>query len=271
MPHPFAASAEAGARLYRTGDVARYLPDGKIEFLGRLDHQVKLRGFRIELGEIESVLSLHPRAQDAVVTVREQPDVVGGKRLVAYIVPDPAQAQTLTSGELRHYLKERLPDYMVPSAFVLMEKMPLTPNGKVDRQALPAPELGHVEGEASYVAPRNPVEVAVASIWASVLGVGLVSVHDDFFEVGGHSLAATQVVSRVREAFHVELPLRRLFETPTIEGLASAIAEMQGAVRDDTPVISRVSSMPEDEMELDLNQLSDEEVDALLRDMMTGR
>ncbi|MGA7732188.1 MAG: amino acid adenylation domain-containing protein [Chloroflexia bacterium] len=271
VPDPYAASAESGARLYRTGDMARYLPDGKIEFLGRLDHQVKLRGFRIELGEIESVLSLHPGAQDAVVMVREQPDVAGGKRLVAYVVPDPAQAQTLTSGELRHYLKERLPDYMVPSAFVLMEKMPLTPNGKVDRQALPAPELGHAEGEASYVAPRNPVEDAVASIWASVLGVGLVSVHDDFFEVGGHSLAATQVVSRVREAFHVELPLRRLFETPTIEGLAMSIAEMQGAERADAPVISRVSSMPEDELPLDLDQLSDDEVDALLRDIMTGR
>jgi amino acid adenylation domain-containing protein len=258
-----------GERLYRTGDLARYLPGGRIEFLGRIDHQVKVRGFRIELGEIEAVLAEHPSVQDVVVTAREREDVPGDKHLVAYIVDGSGRPPA--PGELRQYLREKLPDYMVPSAFVAMEKLPLTPNGKVDRRALPAPELGRAEGEEGYVAPRNPVEEAVAAIWVSVLGIERVGVHDSFFEVGGHSLAATQVVSRVREALRVELPLRRLFETPTIEGLASAVAEMQSDAQKGMTAISRVSIGAEDELPADLDQLSDEEVDALLREMMAGQ
>jgi amino acid adenylation domain-containing protein len=271
-PHSaFPIPHSEGERLYRTGDLARYLPDGRIEFLGRIDHQVKVRGFRIELGEIEAVLAQHPSVQDVVVTAREREDVPGDKHLVAYIVGEAGQGQPPTSGELRQYLREKLPDYMVPSAFVPMEKLPLTPNGKVDRRVLPAPELGRSEGEEGYVAPRGPVEEAVAAIWVSVLGVERVGVHDSFFEVGGHSLAATQVVSRVREALRVELPLRRLFETPTIEGLATAVAEMQSGAQKGMSAISRVSIGVEDELQADLEQLSDEEVEALLRDMMAGQ
>jgi acyl carrier protein len=242
-----------------------------MEFMGRIDHQVKLRGFRIELGEIEAVLAHYPSVQDVVVMAREREDALGDKLLVAYIVGDPGQGQPPTSSELRQYLKERLPDYMVPSAFVLLDAMPLTPNGKIDRRALPAPELGSAEGEEGYVAPRDPVEEAIAAIWTSVLGIEHVGVHDSFFEVGGHSLAATQVVSRVREALRVELPLRRLFETPTIEGLASAVAEMQSSTRNDIPAFSRVSKEAEEELPPDLEQLSDEEVEALLREMMAGQ
>ncbi|HYP40107.1 MAG TPA: amino acid adenylation domain-containing protein [Chloroflexia bacterium] len=281
VPHPFASTEyrvpsteltpHLGGRLYRTGDLARYLPDGRIEFLGRIDHQVKVRGFRIELGEIEAVLAQYPSVQDVVVTAREREDVPGDRHLVAYIVDGSGQGQPPTPGELRQYLKEKLPDYMVPSAFVPMEKLPLTPNGKVDRRALPAPELGRAEGEEGYVAPRNPVEEAVAAIWTSVLGIERVGVHDSFFEVGGHSLAATQVVSRVREALRVELPLRRLFETPTIEGLASAVAEMRSGAQKGMTAISRVSIGVEEELPADLDQLSDEEVDALLREMMAGK
>ncbi|HKP51511.1 MAG TPA: amino acid adenylation domain-containing protein [Chloroflexia bacterium] len=267
---PNSGTPHLEGRLYRTGDLARYLPDGRIEFLGRIDQQVKVRGFRIELGEIEAVLAQHPSVQDVVVTARERDDAPGDKRLVAYVVGDSGQGQPSTPSELRQYLKERLPEYMVPSAFVQMEKLPLTANGKVDRRALPAPELGRAEGDAEYVAPRNPVEETVAAIWVSVLGIERVGVHDSFFEVGGHSLAATQVVSRVREALRVELPLRRLFETPTIEGLAEAITEIQSDVSAEIPAISRASAEEWGEFP-DIEGLSDEEVDALLREMMADR
>ncbi|HEX9987857.1 MAG TPA: amino acid adenylation domain-containing protein [Chloroflexia bacterium] len=260
-----------GTRLYRTGDLARYLPDGSMEFMGRIDHQVKLRGFRIELGEIEAVLAQYPSVRDVVVIARERQDAQGDKLLIAYIVGDPRRGQPPTSSELRQYLREKLPDYMVPSAFVLLDEMPLTPNGKIDRRALPAPELGSAEGDEGYVAPRDLVEEAIAAIWVSVLGIEHVGVHDSFFEVGGHSLAATQVVSRVREALRVELPLRRLFETPTIEGLASAVTEMQSDAQKGMTTISRVSIGVEEELPADLDQLSDEEVEALLREMMAGQ
>ncbi len=217
LPDPF--SDEPGARLYRTGDLCRYLPDGDLEYLGRMDHQVKVRGFRIELGEIESVLAEHPAIRAAAVLARE--DVPGDKRLVAYLVAREAPLPGVR--ELRDHLKNKLPDYMVPAAFVALEALPLTPNGKVDRRALPAPEADGSGQEHDHVAPRTPVEDVLAGIWAAVLRVDRVSVMDNFFELGGHSLLATQVIGRLRSIFAVDVPLRALFEAPTVAGLATHI------------------------------------------------
>jgi amino acid adenylation domain-containing protein len=218
IPHLY--SREGGVRLYRTGDLARYLPDGSIEFLGRMDQQVKLRGFRIELGEIETVLSAHEAVQATVVIARE--DKPGEKRLVAYVVA-AVEEHSMTTGELRNYLRGRLPEYMVPSAFVLLDQLPLTPNGKVDRRALPAPGATQVQPGVQFVAPRNPVEEALADIWRGLLGVERVGVNDNFFELGGHSLMATRVLSNVRRIFRIELPLRVIFESSTVADLALAI------------------------------------------------
>ncbi len=217
VPHPF--SEETGARLYRTGDLARYDADGNLHFLGRIDQQVKIRGYRIEPGEIEAALEEHPAVRQAVVLARE--DRPGDKRLVAYVVRKPGQ--TATVNELRSDLKEKLPAYMVPSSFVFLDGLPLTPNGKVDRKALPAPELGRSGLERGLVVPRTPIEEVLASIWAEVLKRDSVGVQDNFFELGGHSLLATRVMSQVREAFQVEVPLRRMFEAQTLAGLAETI------------------------------------------------
>jgi acyl carrier protein len=207
-------------RLYKTGDVARYLPDGNIEFLGRTDDQVKIRGFRIELGEIEAVLGQHHAVRETVVLARE--DIPGERRLIAYIVLKQRPVPTAT--ELRSFLKEKMPDYMVPSAFVWLEELPLTPNGKVDRRALPAPDQSRPDLKESFVAPRTPAEEVIAGIWAEVLKLEQVGVHDNFFDLGGHSLLATQVMSRVREAFRMEMPLRTLFEAPTVAQLGESVA-----------------------------------------------
>ena len=191
IPHPFAA--EPGCRLYRTGDFARYLPDGNIEFLGRRDQQLKIRGFRIELGEIEATLSRHPAVRQSVVAasggIGGEPAAVpgAGRRLVAYVVPKEMPWPGVS--ELRGFLKERLPEYMLPSAFVLLDGLPLTPAGKVDRGALPAPDQLRPELEKGFVAPRTPIEAKLAEIWASVLRLEQVGIHDDFFELGGHSLS----------------------------------------------------------------------------------
>ncbi|QDL09660.1 non-ribosomal peptide synthetase [Brasilonema octagenarum UFV-E1] len=209
-------------RLYKTGDLARYLSDGNIEYLGRIDNQVKIRGFRIELGEIEAVLSQHSHVQASCAIARE--DIPGNKRLVAYIVPQ--KEQTLTVSELRGFLKEKLPEYMVPSAIVILEALPLTPNGKLDRRALPAPDL-HSEITDKYVAPRNPIEEILSLIWAQVLKIEQVGIYDNFFELGGHSLLATQLVSRVRTSLKVELPLRSLFAAPTVAAIAQSIGQLQ--------------------------------------------
>jgi amino acid adenylation domain-containing protein len=211
-----------GERLYRTGDLARWRADGELEFLGRLDHQVKLRGYRIELGEIEAELRGHGSVKDAVVVARQ--GAAGDKRLVGYVVgrgdgvgPD-AEA-------LRSHVKQSLPDYMVPSAFVVIDALPLTPNGKVDRKALPAPEGGAGIVRAAYVAPRTPSEEVLAGIWAPLLELDKVGVNDNFFELGGHSLLAMRVTARLREAFGIELPLRAVFETPTVAELSKSIEE----------------------------------------------
>jgi amino acid adenylation domain-containing protein len=215
--NPF--SDEPGSRLYKTGDLARYMDDGNIEFLGRIDHQVKIRGFRIELGEIEAALNQHPAVLETVLLARE--DTLDNKRLVAYIVPGFGQAPTIS--ELRSFLKARLPDYMVPSAFVFLDALPLTPNGKIDRRALPAPDTSKPLGEKGYVAPQTAVEEMLAGIWTDVLEVKQVSIHDNFFDLGGHSLLATQLISRLRDTFNVEFPLRGLFESPTLASLSERL------------------------------------------------
>jgi amino acid adenylation domain-containing protein len=214
-------------RLYKTGDQVRYLPDGNIEYLGRIDDQVKVRGFRIELGEIEAALSQHPNLLQVAVTLRE--DIPSQKSLVAYTVPLQAPAPTV--GDLRHFLKERLPDYMVPSAFVILESLPLTPNGKVDRKLLPAPDLKSLIEKAEFVAPQTPTEELVASIWAEVLGVEQLSINDNFFELGGHSLLATQLLSKLSSHFGLNLPLSKLFETPTVAGFSSYIEAISWATQ----------------------------------------
>jgi amino acid adenylation domain-containing protein len=211
-----------GDRLYRTGDLGRYLPDGNVEPLGRADFQVKIRGFRIEPGEIEAVLGSHEAVREVVVLARE--DAPGERRLVAYLVPEAGELPA--TQELRGFLKERLPDYMVPSAFVTLDALPLTPNRKVDRRALPAPSQAQAEPETAAPA-RTPVERKLAQIWASILKVERVGVEDNFFELGGHSLLALRCLARVREEFEVELPLRRLFESPTVAGLAACIEELR--------------------------------------------
>jgi len=220
VPDPF--SGRPGARLYRSGDLARFLPDGDLEYLGRIDHQVKIRGFRIELGEIEAVLGSHPAVRECAVLVRD--DVAGSRALVAYVTGDAPPS----SRELRAFVAERLPDYMVPAFFVPLAAFPLTVNGKLDRRALPAPERGG--SEEDFGAPADPVEELLAGVWAGVLGLERVGVRDDFFALGGHSLLATQVVSRIRGVLGVDLPLRALFESPTVAGLAEAVRQSrQGA------------------------------------------
>jgi acyl-coenzyme A synthetase/AMP-(fatty) acid ligase/acyl carrier protein len=220
VPHPFAPNSHPGARLYRTGDLARYRPTGDLEFLGRLDTQVKVRGFRIEPGEIETALGQHPAVQAGVVVPHGER--AGEKRLVAYVVPAPGAAREDLGDRLRDHLSAHLPAYMVPAAVVLLDALPLTPNGKVDRRALPAPDWGRAARDAA-VAPRTPTEQALAQIWAEVLDVAAVGVHDDFFELGGHSLLATRVASRIYQAFEVRVPLRRLFEAPTVAELAPVV------------------------------------------------
>ncbi|MGC9395826.1 MAG: non-ribosomal peptide synthetase, partial [Anaerolineae bacterium] len=215
VPHPF--SDVPGARLYKTGDRARYLPSGDVEFMGRLDNQVKIRGYRVEPGEIEACLEQHPAVQNAVVVARE--DIPGDKRLVAYIVAQP-EAQP-SADLLREALQTALPDYMIPSAFVLLDAFPLTPNGKVNRSALPVPDWTHAA--ATYTAPRTTAEEMLAEIWQDVLGIPEVGVHDNFFALGGHSLLATRVISRAQQAFQVSIPLRAIFEAPTVAGLATTV------------------------------------------------
>ena len=209
----------AFSRLYKTGDLARYLPNGELEILGRIDHQVKIRGYRIELGEIEAALAQHPAAQEGVVTMHEEGP--GDQRLAAYVVLNPDK--TLTLDEMRSFLLQQLPDYMVPGGLVLLEALPRTPNGKIDRRALPAPDWSSSVHADTFVAPRTPVEKQLAEIWAEVLRIQKVGVNDNFFELGGHSLLATQIMSRTTQALAVDVPLRTLFELPTIAALAERI------------------------------------------------
>ena len=255
IPHPF--SSAGGERLYKTGDVARILADGTVEFLGRRDEQVKLRGYRVELGEIEAALNAHPQLRESVATVRE--DTPGDQRLVAYVVPREAQAETetggsnppthsLTTNTLQNYLRARLPEYMIPSTFVHLEKLPTLPNSKIDRKALPAPDSARRDRASTYVAPRNQTEERLAAFWSEILGVERIGVNDNFFDLGGHSLLATQALSRIRETFQTDLSLRSFFAAPTIAALSVSIAETLAAQVSDAEleaVMAELEQLPE--------------------------
>ncbi|MHC5771958.1 MAG: amino acid adenylation domain-containing protein, partial [Nostoc sp.] len=219
VPNPFENSKFN--RLYKTGDLVCYTNIGDLQYLGRIDNQVKLRGYRIELGEIESVLETHPQVKQALVIVREE--IPGNKQLVAYAV---AQENSLTSKQLRELAQKKLPEYMLPSSFVILDTLPLTPNGKVDRKALPAPNR-EWEREREYTATHTASEEIIANIFTNVLGVGKVSIYDNFFKLGGHSLLATQLISRIRQAFEVELPLRAIFESPTVAQLGETLDQLR--------------------------------------------
>jgi amino acid adenylation domain-containing protein len=248
-------SSELGARLYRTGDLVRYRADGNIEFLGRMDDQVKLRGFRIELGEIEATLGQCEGVGQAAVVLREES---GDKRLVAYVV---RKREGIETGDLRRFLQEKLPEYMIPSVFVFLNELPLSVSGKVNRHVLPVPEQVRPELAVRYVGPRTPVEEELARIWAELLKIERVGIHDNFFELGGHSLLATHVISQVRRLFNVSLPLRRLFEMPTISEMAKSLTVL--------------CDRPEHEDELakifaELENMSDEEAKRALADADKG-
>ncbi|HEY0781546.1 MAG TPA: non-ribosomal peptide synthetase, partial [Thermoanaerobaculia bacterium] len=238
LPDPFAEDPLGESRLYRTGDLARWRPDGTLDFLGRIDFQVKVRGIRVEPGEVESALLGHPGVREAVVTAAAE--AAGGHRLVAYYVPDGADGRAdgplaVTSAELRAHLQGCLPEHLVPSLFVPLAELPLTANGKVDRKALPAPEArlaGEAE-DAPRTLPRTPAEEVIAGIWQELLGAGPLSqpvgVDDDFFQLGGHSLLAIRMLSRLRAALGADLPVQQVFESPTIAGLGAAVARALGS------------------------------------------
>jgi amino acid adenylation domain-containing protein len=251
IPHPH--GREPGARIYRTGDLARHLPGGEIEYLGRTDHQVKVRGFRIELGEIEAALEQQAGVREAVVLAQD--DANGGKRLVAYLVA-ARDGRAATTDELRSHLRRKLPEYMIPSAFVVLEQLPLTPNSKVNRRELQSLEVLRGESADNFVPPRTPVEEALADIWAQVLRMEKVSVNDNFFDLGGHSLLATQVTSRIRDVLNVELHLRSLFESPTVADLSAFIEHSLIAQADEAELAAALE---------ELDQLSDEDIGGLLQ------
>jgi thioesterase domain-containing protein/acyl carrier protein len=224
IAHPL--NPDPKARLYRTGDLVRYLPDGNIEFLGRIDHQVKIRGFRIELGEIETVLRQHSGINETVVLARE--DTPGDKCVVAYFVPTRGAAPT--TAELRSFLREKLPEYMLPSIFVTLKSMPLTPNGKVDRRAFPAPDQAELALTGMFAAPKDIIETRLVQIWDAVLGVRPIGVRDNYFELGGHSLLAVKLMHRIEQAFETILPIATLLQAPTIEQLAGILRQKESSL-----------------------------------------
>ena len=272
LADPFVA--EADARMYKTGDVGKWSPDGTIEHLGRNDHQVKIRGFRIELGEIEAALASHTAVREAVVTARE--DVPGQKRLVAYYTAADRNRQLGGAAEFRSHLFSKLPDYMVPAAYVRLERIPLTANGKLDRKALPTPE-GEVYAVRGYEAPQGETETRLVGIWADLLKVGRVGRHDNFFELGGHSLLAMQLTARIRRVFEVELPVRSVFEAPTIDSLAIEVetARTQGlkaraSLLQRHPLAALGGADP-DALHRQLEKLSVEEARKLLKLLLSGK
>jgi len=233
VPHPF--STTPGARLYRTGDVARFRPDGSIAFLGRADDQVKIRGYRIELGEVTAKLNQHPAVRTSHVTARE--DRPGEVYLVAYVVP--ASGHEPIAADLQAFLGTVLPDFMVPATYVRIESVPMTANGKVDSAALPVPTPENGMRDASGEGPRTPLEARLAEIVAMTLGLAQVSIHDDFFQLGGHSLLGTQLISRVRDTFAIEIPLLTLFESPTVAELAAEVERL---------IVADVEAMSDEEV-----------------------
>ena len=225
----------------------RYLPDGNLQFLGRLDQQVKVRGFRIEPGEIEAALAQHPGVRECVVAAED--GAFGDRRLVAYLVPNPEQ--TATSADLRRFLAEQLPAHMLPSTFLFLDTLPLTRNGKVDRAALAAHQSASPERKQAIVAPRTPIEETLAAIWRRLLGREQVEVHDSFFALGGHSLLAIQLLSRVRDTFQVDLPVRALFEAPTVAELAVTVAQnlaQTGIEEEVAELLAALEALPENEV-----------------------
>jgi amino acid adenylation domain-containing protein len=244
IPDPF--SDAPNARLYKTGDMARYRPDGTIEFLGRVDHQVKIRGFRIELEEIETILAQHSAIKQCAVAAR--PDHQGEQRLVAYYV---SWDEGLTPEALRQFLHQYLPNYMVPAAFVRLDALPLSTNGKLDRKMLPDPDASQIHRSTTFVLPRNAVEEELAQIWTKILKLERVGVHDNFFELGGHSLIAAQMIIQIRDRFQVDLPLRNLFETPTIAHLANHIVQQQleSLDQDVESLLSSLEAMSDEEVQ----------------------
>ncbi|MCA1566171.1 MAG: phosphopantetheine-binding protein, partial [Acidobacteria bacterium] len=284
VPDPF--SGEGGERLYRTGDVVKYSKGGELEYVGRADSQVKVRGYRIELGEVEAALREQAGVKEAVVVAREEGE--GEKRLVGYVVMEGTQgemgAEAEAQGErvaeaevvraLREGIGKRLPEYMIPQALVVLREMPLTPNGKINRRALPAPDYAKSISERTYVAPRNETEKVVAEIWAEVLGASEIGVEDNFFSIGGHSLLATQVVSRLRQRLTVEIRLRTLFESPTIAALALAIDSVRGQqAQPETPAITARSRGKQSRSELmaKLQGLSEAEARQLLKGIKNAK
>jgi aspartate racemase len=243
VPDPFGPTfgGEFGGRLYRTGDRVRWRWDGTLEFLGRLDEQIKVRGHRVEPGEVEAALRSMTAVSAAAVVARK--DSAGEQRLVAYVVPEGPQ---IGVDQIREYLQGRLPAYMIPATFTFMERLPLTPTGKVDRRALPDPQDATPARDGAFVAPRDPIEELLATIWAAVLRVDRVGIHDNFFDLGGHSLLATQVISRILSTLGIELPLRTIFETPTVAGMAAwvAAANGDGEASSNAPAIVPVARQP---------------------------
>jgi acyl carrier protein len=251
VPDPF--TAHPGARLYKTGDLAQFSTNGEIEFLGRKDYQVKIRGARVELEEIERVLLQHPAIRDAVVTVRE--GGTGDRRLAAYVTLQPDQSATLM--QMRTHLRDRLPDYMLPAWFVVLNSLPLNSSGKIDRNALPAPTNEDLGPEQEYVAPRNPTEEIVAAIFVEVLQTEQVGILDNFFESGGHSLLVIQLVARLRETFQVEVPMKRIFDDPTVAGVSAALLEEEG---------ERLRVERTAELMVKLAAVSDDQADSMLEE-----
>jgi amino acid adenylation domain-containing protein len=245
IAYPF--STQSGARLYKTGDLARYLPDGQLAFIGRADHQIKIRGYRIEPDEIVAVLNVHPGVQDSLVIAHDREDSAptdsgtgsDGKRLVAYLVPAAASETELSAYSLREMMMRYLPDYMIPWTFVLLDKLPITPNGKVDRAALPPPDEFNMLPDEAFVAPSTPIQERLAGIVASLLGIERVGVEDNFFMLGGHSLLGTQLIVRVAETFGVNVSLHALFESPTVAQLSDVIEEL---------IIEKLEAVSDDEV-----------------------
>ncbi|MCA9925378.1 MAG: non-ribosomal peptide synthetase, partial [Anaerolineales bacterium] len=238
-------------RLYKTGDLVRYRPNGELDFLGRMDHQVKIRGYRIELGEIEARLNQHNAIDNSVVVAL--PDVNGTLQVVAYIVPTPGQ--TLPAEEVRQHLRQTLPEYMVPALFVFLDKLPLTPNGKINRRALPAPDQAQAQTETVYEPPVSETERCLARIWQTLLSVDQVGLNDHFFHLGGHSLLATQLISAIRSDLNVELSLLTIFDMPTLSALAAHVSDK---------LIDNVADDELAAMLQDLEALSEEEIEMLL-------
>jgi amino acid adenylation domain-containing protein len=265
LPDPF--STGRGARLYRTGDLGRFLPDGNLEFLGRVDNQIKIRGVRIELNEIESILQTHPAIHSAAVAMI---GASGDERLIGYVVPHDGAPKP---EDLRRFLQDKVPDALVPASFMILNTLPLLPNGKVDRKALPAPERLRPGRDKQYIAPRNLTEEKLVEIMEEVLKVTRVGIYDNFFDLGGHSLLGMQVVARVRRAFQVELPLRTLFEEPTVAGLCPIIEQAlqrNEGLRIPAPT-RRMSPSKREQLLARLDQLTDEQVQALLRTIQPER